>query len=254
MNKTIEFATKLHEIRRVPPACEAMTKAGISPLSLRSIGPGGGETSAESMLGIGSFSKSKVFEARSAPIPKRLVGLQVLENESAISQATKRTQLSERQYGAFHWLWLVATGKLAPQIDEEKIGCKTLRVLRNDVVHRGYHPSENEARRYDELVFGFLKEGHCVLKANYSKELRRVGFTRHPKVNATTVYLPTILDTAKPHTNSFRSSIRRLEHQLEARLRAEWQKSRAVRFCFFVWMELLGRVQNLWLGKIFIAC
>lgn len=151
----------------------------------------------------------------------RVLALALNCDESAISQATKRTRLSERQYGAFHWLWLVATGKLARQIDEEKVGDKTLRAFHNDVVHSGYYPSESEARRYGELVFKFLKEVHSVLKEDYSEELRTVGWTRRPKVNASTVYLPTILDTAKSDTSSFRSSIRRLAQQLQSRLRTD---------------------------------
>ncbi len=142
-------------------------------------------------------------------------------DESAVFKVLKRTRLSERQYGAFQWLWLAAVGKPAQQIDEEKIGKKTLRNIRNDVVHCGYYPSEDEARRYSELVFSFLKEGHEILKSRYPEEVRKVGWTRHPKVQSSTVYLPTILDTVKDHKNSFRSSVRKLELQLRMLSRAD---------------------------------
>lgn len=72
---------------------------------------------------------------------------------------------SERQLGAFLTLYMA----------EQKTPCKYLSrdmiELRNNVVHKGYFPTKQEAYKFGKTIFEFIFERIVELRNGYSKEI-----------------------------------------------------------------------------------
>lgn len=90
---------------------------------------------------------------------------------------------SERQFGAFLFTYFFDNNgkippladKLKPEIpDISKKDTKTWTEFRNNIVHKGYIPSLNEATCYMEIIFKYLNELINDIKVNYSQEMQSV--------------------------------------------------------------------------------
>lgn len=73
--------------------------------------------------------------------------------------------LSERQYGAFCFLYLLEFGLPPIDIASQKINKKqTIKELRNKVIHQGYKPTEKEAKDYGNAVISNIRNIVAKLK------------------------------------------------------------------------------------------
>lgn len=70
---------------------------------------------------------------------------------------------SERQLGAFIYVWLLETGNAPSQLSNK------WREFRNRVIHKGYIPSEDEAVEYGEAVLRLLHEGIELVRREYQE-------------------------------------------------------------------------------------
>lgn len=67
---------------------------------------------------------------------------------------------SERQLGAFYFIYLAYLKSEPPMIDNKKIS------FRNDVTHKGYIPSEEQAKDYEKFAFEYILNILILLKKN----------------------------------------------------------------------------------------
>ncbi len=135
---------------------------------------------------------------------------------------------SERQFGAFLFIYnFDKKGSLPPIIDDEKPSIsgisknntKTWKEFRNNVVHKGYIPSSNEAFCYMELVFNYINTLINDIKKNYSEEIMKSVFNyqlkRAQKTDNSTfmssMSIPTILSLNIPRNESFKESLEALK-------------------------------------------
>lgn len=134
---------------------------------------------------------------------------------------------SERQFGAYLFTYFIEkNGNIPPSIDTikptlqevSKTKTKTWKQFRNNVVHKGYIPSHNEASAYIELVFNHIWEILEDIKENYEKEIRQSIFNhqskKHPKDNESTVScmsIPTIVSLNKKR-ESFHQALQNLKN------------------------------------------
>lgn len=89
---------------------------------------------------------------------------------------------SERQYGAFLFLYLLEKGTKAPSIDKKIANIsgvsrgktKTWTAFRNAVIHKGYIPKKEESYAYIELVYNYIHNLLIDIFENYSSEKSKV--------------------------------------------------------------------------------
>lgn len=99
------------------------------------------------------------------------------------NNAWKNLKQTERQYGAYCMLYLAKVGKAPQNKNNVKInkGIDIVKV-RNDVIHNGYKPTEQETKFYGnfilKLIFDTLGELHSVLKED------TVGLVVSDKLNS----------------------------------------------------------------------
>lgn len=95
------------------------------------------------------------------------------------------SRLSERQFGAFLFLYLLENKKpLEPLISDAKPELAgqsrgdtlTWSAFRNDVIHNGYIPSTEEAIEYGNLVYQFIRRLIDELEANCSEFIGKATF------------------------------------------------------------------------------
>lgn len=92
---------------------------------------------------------------------------------------------SERQYGAFHFLYLIENKKpLEKSLSKIKPDSqtKTWSNFRNDVIHKGYIPSYNEAFTYIDMIYRFMVSIIEVLKNNYAHLVQKTVFDHIKKI------------------------------------------------------------------------
>lgn len=125
------------------------------------------------------------------------------------------TNSSERQYGAYVFLYLLEHPNAEqPFINDKrpKPGMKKWIEFRNDVVHKGHFASENDAYLYGELVYNFLKEQVNELLINdlsfVHKTVSNYLSTLHQNINkqettasVSTLCLPTIISLSSQINN-----------------------------------------------------
>jgi len=70
---------------------------------------------------------------------------------------------SERQLGAFTFLWLSELKKAPPQLANK------MREFRNDVIHKGKIPTKDEVLVFGNAVLGVLTEGVKTVRENYEE-------------------------------------------------------------------------------------
>ena len=68
-------------------------------------------------------------------------------------------KMSERQYGAFFFAHLLHTGTTPLDINKSKIKPqnRSFSEFRNDVIHNGYIPTENEATSFGQAVLDYMR-------------------------------------------------------------------------------------------------
>ncbi len=90
-------------------------------------------------------------------------------SQACFKETWKISTSSERQFGAFCFLYLISFGKNPTTKSEDD----KLRKLRNNVIHNGYIPTKQEALDYGEKVFNFINENIKLLKLNFKKEIEK---------------------------------------------------------------------------------
>lgn len=112
----------------------------------------------------------------------------------------KISAISERQFGAFCFLYLISFGKYPTTKSEDD----KLRKFRNNVIHNGYIPTRQEALDYGEKVFNFINKNIKLLKQNFKKEiekyisdnLKQIGKRANKRnIKYTTMALGTLIST-----------------------------------------------------------
>lgn len=135
---------------------------------------------------------------------------------------------SERQFGAYLFIYYFdKKGSLPPIIDDKKPSIsgisknktKKWKEFRNNVVHKGYIPSSNEAFSYMELVFNYINTLVDDIKENYSDEILKSVFNYQLKRtknsdNSTPISsmsIPTIISLNRTNKVSFSESLEALK-------------------------------------------
>lgn len=95
--------------------------------------------------------------------------------EETFTEAWKRVAAqSERQLGAYTFLYLIDNGQPAPALSGGLIK------FRNDVIHKGKIPTKDEAIGYGQAVLDIVAPALAALKAKYPDHLDTI-VTRHIK-------------------------------------------------------------------------
>lgn len=80
---------------------------------------------------------------------------------------------SERQLGAFYFLYSIHFNELPPFLDQNKV------VLRNQVVHKGKLATKDEALGFGKYVFDYIKNTLHKLEGKHSDTLGELRAMRH---------------------------------------------------------------------------
>lgn len=75
---------------------------------------------------------------------------------------------SERQFGAFCFLYLANIGELPIRASEDD----KIRQFRNKVIHQGYIPNKEEALKYGEVVFDFINQILIILSEHFKDQMQ----------------------------------------------------------------------------------
>jgi hypothetical protein len=70
---------------------------------------------------------------------------------------------SERQLGAFIFLYIASFGELPTLLDKAK--------FRNDVIHKGYLPDRDEAIDFGAATYKVIQDGAQKLKSSFREEV-----------------------------------------------------------------------------------
>ncbi|MDQ0269918.1 hypothetical protein [Cytobacillus purgationiresistens] len=79
---------------------------------------------------------------------------------------------SERQIGAFYFLYVTEFTKAPPKIPNQEVE------FRNKVIHKGYIPSKKEAYSYAKFIFEYIKE-LMLLLVDHQKNILNVVFQKN---------------------------------------------------------------------------
>lgn len=83
---------------------------------------------------------------------------------------------SERQLGAFYFIWYTTLGELPEFLNENKVR------LRNEVVHNGKLATEQEAHEYGAYVFEYIRKAISKLKSLLGNEITKYEMIRHYRI------------------------------------------------------------------------
>lgn len=120
-------------------------------------------------------------------------------NLKLFTQVWKHVPYSERQYGAFVLLWAHSTREDPRSIIRET---KDWVKFRNDVIHKGRIPSNEDAVAYGEVVLKYIRQKMDTIRCRFSDELESVlmwlGSIKHKQahdlgVQVTYMSRPTII-------------------------------------------------------------
>lgn len=165
---------------------------------------------------------------------KQLAGQEPLEEtikrfsvgqHEAFEETWKRvSNQSERQIGAFLFIYLLENGKPPLFIDEWKLQSyeeKENKHFRNAVIHKGYTPSQEQVIEYGEQVFQFIHSILGELRATSDEIIQKFTMGTAYKVygqlqgkRTATQVIPTMISTIDQrldHSPSFRSALERLK-------------------------------------------
>jgi hypothetical protein len=91
-------------------------------------------------------------------------------SEQQISDVWKEVaSQSERQYGAFILLWTSAMGEKPVMLSQAMVK------FRNDVIHKGKIPNEQETYCYGEAALSFIRSRMKTLRERYPDEVTRMA-------------------------------------------------------------------------------
>lgn len=138
---------------------------------------------------------------------------------------------SERQIGAFLFIYLLENGKPPPFIDEYKMqsyGKKENKHFRNAVIHEGYTPPQDQVVEYGEQIFQFICTILAELRATSDEIIQKFTMGTAYKVYlhlqcrpTATQVIPTMISTTARYPldspPSFKDGLERLK---EVRTRA----------------------------------
>lgn len=115
---------------------------------------------------------------------------------------------SERQLGAFFFVYLLENGRPPPFVDEYPLVSykkKPLRSFRNDVIHNGYVPSRDQVVEYGEHVFQFIRQVFSELKVRDDNAIQLFvvsemtkDYIKRQKVPNASQVIPTMLSMVRP--------------------------------------------------------
>jgi polyhydroxyalkanoate synthesis regulator phasin len=91
-------------------------------------------------------------------------------SDDSFKKSWEQVNQSERQLGAFIFLWLQAFGEAAKLLSTKQVK------FRNDVVHNGKIPSKEEAIKYGEAILAVIRPKIKVLKQKYPEVIQKVTF------------------------------------------------------------------------------
>jgi hypothetical protein len=77
---------------------------------------------------------------------------------------------SERQLGAFVFLWASNFGELPELLSNTQVG------FRNDVIHKGKIPTKEEAIKYGDAALDVLRSKIHKIKGHFADQVRKVTF------------------------------------------------------------------------------
>lgn len=102
-----------------------------------------------------------------------------IASELADEAWKKVSNQSERQLGAFTYLYLSSLGELPPELSSKERG------FRNDVIHKGYIPSVDEAIEFGKVVYNHIMEVLSELETKHGhQKIYQFYSTQLPKCNA----------------------------------------------------------------------
>ncbi|WP_281659136.1 hypothetical protein [Halobacillus sp. Cin3] len=84
--------------------------------------------------------------------------------------------MSERQLGAFYFLYLNEFNDSPPIFPQKMVG------FRNNVIHKGYIPDYTETYEFGEQVFNYIQGLLVLIKKNYSDSIRKLFFKRQANI------------------------------------------------------------------------
>ena len=87
---------------------------------------------------------------------KALVFSEQCQTDSFVSTWEGIGNRTERQLGAFYFLYLMAMKEAPELINKKKIGKKDMDNFRNDIIHNGHFVSNKEAETYGKYVYDFI--------------------------------------------------------------------------------------------------
>ena len=91
-------------------------------------------------------------------------------SDDSFKKSWEQVNQSERQLGAFIFLWLQAFDEVAKTLSTTQVK------FRNDVVHNGKIPSKEEAIKYGEAVLAVVRPKIKILKQKYPEVIQKVTF------------------------------------------------------------------------------
>jgi hypothetical protein len=119
---------------------------------------------------------------------------------------------SERQIGAFIFVYLIENGNHPPFIDDlnmKSMKDVTNRGFRNKVIHNGYTPSREQVIEYGEQVFKFIHDLFYKLKDSSEQSIQQYISDainkvkeRHPKKQICTQWIRTMISIITPRDQS----------------------------------------------------
>ncbi|HEV8713852.1 MAG TPA: hypothetical protein VGX03_13630 [Candidatus Binatia bacterium] len=131
---------------------------------------------------------------------------------------------SERQIGAFLFIYLLENGKPPPFIDEYKMqsyGKKENKHFRNAVIHEGYTPSQDQVIEYEEQIFQFICPILTELRTTSDEIIQKFTMGTAYKVYlqlqrspTATQVIPTMISTGRQSPDgspSFKSGLEQLK-------------------------------------------
>jgi len=89
---------------------------------------------------------------------------------------------SERQLGAFIFLYLKCFNESTEILKDFKINRKNGQEFRNKVIHKGYLPSKKEATSYGEFIFNNIIKIITKLKQKYNAKIFQIGIIDQVKL------------------------------------------------------------------------
>lgn len=115
----------------------------------------------------------------------KVIALKHQVTDDAYLDTKKIASLSEREFGAFLYMYLIDhKNSCCPTIDDKqpdikgisKNNTKTWKNFRNEIVHNGYIPSTEETLAYGNLIYQYIYSLIADLKENSSEYIQQTIF------------------------------------------------------------------------------